>query len=232
MYHTRLVLRRISNVIDVMQAQETEDRILLIDKPLEWTSFDVVSKMRRMLKIKKIGHAGTLDPLATGLLILCTGKFTKRINEFQNLEKEYTGTFVLGQTTETNDLESIPTEAVSLHGITTDMLETARQNFVGSIQQVPPMHSAIKVDGKRAYDLARKGIEKILEARTVEITEFKLTRIELPEVDFLVVCSKGTYIRSLVRDFGVQIGVGAYLSALRRTRIGSFAVSDAQSPSA
>jgi tRNA pseudouridine55 synthase len=232
MYHTRLVLRRISNVIDVMQAQETEDRILLIDKPLEWTSFDVVSKMRRMLKIKKIGHAGTLDPLATGLLILCTGKFTKRINEFQNLEKEYTGTFVLGQTTETNDLESIPTEAVSLHGITTDMLETARQKFVGSIQQVPPMHSAIKVDGKRAYDLARKGIEKILEARTVEITEFKLTRIELPEVDFLVVCSKGTYIRSLVRDFGVQIGVGAYLSALRRTRIGSFAVSDAQSPSA
>jgi tRNA pseudouridine55 synthase len=215
-----------------MQVQETEDRILLIDKPLEWTSFDVVSKMRRMLKIKKIGHAGTLDPLATGLLILCTGKFTKRINEFQNLEKEYTGTLVLGQTTETNDLESIPTEAVSLQRITTDMLETTRQKFVGSIQQVPPMHSAIKVDGKRAYDLARKGIEKILEARTVEITEFKLTRIELPEVDFLVVCSKGTYIRSLVRDFGVQLGVGAYLSALRRTRIGSFAVTDAQSPSA
>ena len=215
-----------------MQVQETEDRILLIDKPLEWTSFDVVSKMRRMLKIKKIGHAGTLDPLATGLLILCTGKFTKRINEFQNLEKEYTGTLVLGQTTETNDLESIPTEAVSLQRITTDMLETTRQNFVGSIQQVPPMHSAIKVDGKRAYDLARKGIEKILEARTVEITEFKLTRIELPEVDFIVVCSKGTYIRSLVRDFGVQLGVGAYLSALRRTRIGSFAVTDAQSPSA
>jgi tRNA pseudouridine55 synthase len=215
-----------------MQVQETEDRILLIDKPLEWTSFDVVSKMRRMLKIKKIGHAGTLDPLATGLLILCTGKFTKRINEFQNLEKEYTGTLVLGQTTETNDLESIPTEAVSLQFITTDMLESTRQKFVGSIQQVPPMHSAIKVDGKRAYDLARKGIEKILEARTVEITEFKLTRIELPEVDFLVVCSKGTYIRSLVRDFGVQLGVGAYLSALRRTRIGSFLVTDAQSPSA
>jgi tRNA pseudouridine55 synthase len=215
-----------------MQAQETEDRILLIDKPLEWTSFDVVSKMRRLLKIKKIGHAGTLDPLATGLLILCTGKFTKRINEFQNLEKEYTGTLVLGQTTETNDLESIPTDAVSLQSITMDMLETARQKFIGSIHQVPPMHSAIKIDGKRAYDLARKGIEKILEARTVEITEFKLTRIELPEVDFLVVCSKGTYIRSLVRDFGVQLGVGAYLSALRRTRIGSFAVTDAQSPSA
>ena len=154
------------------------------------------------------------------------------INEFQNLEKEYSGTLVLGRTTETCDLESKPTEAVSLEGITPEMLETARNNFVGSIQQIPPMHSAIKIDGKRAYDLARKGIEKDLEAHTVEISEFKLTRVELPEVDFLVVCSKGTYIRSLVRDFGARLGVGAYMSALRRTRIGTFNVTDAQLPTA
>jgi tRNA pseudouridine55 synthase len=190
----------------------------------------VVSKMRSILKIRKIGHAGTLDPLATGLLILCTGKFTKRIPEFQNLEKEYTGTMVLGQTTETCDLESLPGHAVPLHGITEEIIENVRRNFIGCIQQIPPMHSAVKVNGKRAYDLARKGITHELEPRQVEVREFSITRIELPEVDFRIVCSKGTYIRSLVRDFGQKLEVGAYLSALRRTRIGNFQVSDAQPP--
>ncbi len=207
---------------------DQEGSVLLIDKPLEWTSFDVVNKLRRVLQMKKIGHAGTLDPLASGLLIICTGKKTKSINDFMGLEKEYTGTMVLGQTTPSHDLETQPTEPLSLDGLDPALLNGLTGRFTGSVLQVPPLHSAIKVDGKRAYRFARKGVEKKLEPRQVEITVFELTRIELPEVDFRVVCSKGTYIRSLVRDFGEACGKGAYLSALRRTRIGPYRVEDAR----
>jgi len=206
---------------------EAEGSILFIDKPLEWTSFDVVNKLRRKLQTKKIGHAGTLDPLATGLLIVCVGKMTKRILEFQGLEKEYTGTLVLGQTTPSYDLETVPTEPVSLIGVTNEFLESLCKQFTGNIAQVPPLHSAVKIDGKRAYRFARKGVEMKLEPRMVEIKLFELTGIRLPEIDFRVVCSKGTYIRSLVRDFGEAAGKGAYLSALRRTRIGQYSVEQA-----
>ena len=205
-----------------------EGSVLLIDKPLEWTSFDVVNKLRRVLQMKKIGHAGTLDPLATGLLIICTGTKTKAINDFMGLEKEYTGTMVVGQTTPSHDLETEPTEPLTLEGLAPETLTSLTTRFTGAISQIPPLHSAIKVDGKRAYRFARKGIEKKLEPRQVEVSMFELTRIELPEVDFRVVCSKGTYIRSLVRDFGEACGKGAYLSALRRTRIGPYRVEDAR----
>ena len=210
--------------------EKPEGRLLLIDKPLEWTSFDVVNKLRRLLKMRKIGHAGTLDPLATGLLIVCTGTFTKKINDFMGQEKEYTGTMRLGQTTPSQDLETEPGPAVPLDGLDSQQLHDLCKPFIGTIQQVPPLHSAVKIDGKRAYRFARKGVEKKLEPRTVEISVFEITRIELPDVDFRVVCGKGTYIRSLVRDFGEATGKGAYLSALRRTRIGSFRVEDAHWP--
>jgi len=207
----------------------TQDRIILVDKPLEWTSFDVVNKLRRKLKIKKIGHAGTLDPLATGLLILCTGKMTKRIDEFQAQEKEYTGTLVIGQTTPSHDLETPVSEAKDISRISDEKIRTATRKFIGVIQQVPPFHSAIKVDGKRAYKLARKGKEPELKSREVNVTEFEITSIELPNVNFRIVCSKGTYIRSIARDVGEELGVGAYLSSLCRTRIGEFKLKDAQS---
>lgn len=206
---------------------DAEGSMLLIDKPLEWTSFDVVNKLRRKLQTKKIGHAGTLDPLATGLLIVCVGKMTKRILEFQGLEKEYTGTMILGQTTPSHDLETEPTMPVSIEDLTEEKLRGFCLSFIGNIAQVPPLHSAVKIDGKRAYRYARKGVEKKLEARLVEIKLFELTAIRLPEIDFRVVCSKGTYIRSLVRDYGEASGKGAYLSALRRTRIGPYSVEQA-----
>lgn len=205
-----------------------EGRLILVDKPLHWTSFDVVHKLRKMLGIRKIGHAGTLDPLATGLLIICAGKFTKRINDYQGLEKEYTGTMVIGQTTPSHDLETLPTEPVPLDDLTVEQLISARIKLTGLIEQVPPLHSAIKINGQRAYKFARKGIEKKIEPRKVEIKVFELTGIELPKIDFRIVCSKGTYVRSLVRDFGEITGKGAYMSALRRTRIGDLKVEDAQ----
>jgi len=204
------------------------DRVLLVNKPLRWTSFDVVRKLRYKLKIKKIGHTGTLDPLATGLLILCTGKNTKRIEEFQAQEKEYTGRFVIGQTTPSNDLETEVSQAVDISHITKEQIHEVTKRFIGVIEQVPPMHSAIFVDGKRAYELARKGKEVELKARQVTITEYEITAIELPSVSFRVVCSKGTYIRSLARDFGQALGVGAYLAELCRTRIGAFRLEDAK----
>ena len=206
---------------------ESQGRIILINKPLEWTSFDVVNKLRRKLKIKKIGHAGTLDPLATGLLILCTGKMTKRIDEFQAQEKEYTGTLVIGQTTPSHDLETPVSEAKDLSGVSDEKIIRATSPFVGVIQQIPPIHSAIKVDGKRAYKLARKGKEPELKPREVTVSEFEITSIELPNIGFRIVCSKGTYIRSIARDFGETLGVGAYLSKLCRTRIGEFKLEDA-----
>lgn len=208
--------------------ENDEGLMLLVKKPLEWTSFDVVNKLRSVLHTKKIGHAGTLDPLATGLLIVCAGKMTKRIDEFQGMEKEYTGTLVLGQSTPSYDLETKPTPAVDLSGVNDKSIGKAVSKFIGVIQQVPPMHSSVKVDGKRAYDIARKGMTADLKPRTVEVRKFEITAIRLPEVDFRVVCSKGTYIRSLANDFGTHLGVGAHLSALCRTRIGKFLLSEAE----
>lgn len=199
-----------------------EGQVLLINKPLEWTSFDVVRKIRNAIKIKKVGHAGTLDPLATGMLILCTGKFTKRINEYMAQEKEYTGTFTLGATTPTYDLESEPQDFKDYSSVTPELLQTIAQQFTGEILQVPPMHSAIKKDGKRVYELARQGITIELEPRKITIREFEITAIELPVVHFRVVCTTGTYIRSLANDVGKAAGCGAYLSSLCRTRIGQF----------
>jgi tRNA pseudouridine55 synthase len=200
----------------------------LVNKPLDWTSFDVVNKLRYILKTKKVGHAGTLDPLATGLLIICAAKMTKRIEEFQGLEKEYVGTIVLGQTTPSYDLETIPSMAVSVDHITDDRIRAEAQSFIGLIQQIPPAHSSIKVNGQRAYSLARKGKDPALKAREVEIREFEITEIKKPEVAFRVVCSKGTYIRSLANDLGAALGVGGYLSSLCRTRIGTYRLEDAE----
>jgi tRNA pseudouridine55 synthase len=205
-----------------------EGRVLLIDKPLHWTSFDVVRKIRNLIRIKKVGHAGTLDPLATGLLIVCTGKFTKKINEYMGMEKEYTGTITLGAVTPTYDLESEPVDQEDISHLDTAQLQAAAVSLTGLIMQVPPIHSAIKKDGKPVYLAARKGIEVKLEPRPITIYSFDIEKIELPLVYFRVVCSTGTYIRSLANDFGMQLGVGGHLSSLRRTRIGEFLASDAQ----
>jgi tRNA pseudouridine55 synthase len=204
-----------------------EGQVLLINKPLEWTSFDVVRKIRNTIKIKKVGHAGTLDPLATGMLILCTGKFTKRINEYMAQEKEYTGTFTLGATTPTYDLESEPTDLKDYNSVTPEQLQEIARQYTGELLQVPPMHSAIKKDGKRVYELARKGQTIELEPRKITIKEFEITNIEMPVVHFRVVCSTGTYIRSLANDVGKAAGCGAYLSSLCRTRIGAFTLNKA-----
>lgn len=206
-----------------------EGKVLLINKPLQWTSFDAVRKIRNLIRIKKVGHAGTLDPLATGLLIICTGRFTKKINEYMAQEKEYTGTFTLGATTPTYDLESEPENLKSTDHIDEELLKSTTKQFMGEIMQVPPAHSAIKVDGKRVYELARQGKEVKLEPRKITIKEFEITRVEMPVVHFRVVCSTGTYIRSLANDFGAALGCGAYLSSLCRTRIGSFLLTDAMS---
>ncbi|HMU56748.1 MAG TPA: tRNA pseudouridine(55) synthase TruB [Chitinophagaceae bacterium] len=213
--------------MDFSKASFEAGQVLLIDKPLHWTSFDVVRKLRNLIHIKKIGHAGTLDPLATGLLIVCTGKFTKRINEYMAQEKEYTGTFTLGAVTPTYDLESEPENFKPVEGITAEQLNEAAAKMTGEIMQVPPAHSAIKVDGKRVYELARAGKEVKLEPRKVTIKEFEITEVSMPVVHFRIVCSTGTYIRSMANDFGVLLGCGAYLSSLRRTRIGDFSASDA-----
>ncbi len=206
-----------------------EGRVILIDKPFDWTSFDVIRKIRNITRIMKVGHAGTLDPLATGLLIVCTGKFTKKINEYMGMEKEYTGTFTLGAVTPTYDLESEPTDHKELSHLTEERIHAATIPFTGPIMQVPPAHSAIKQDGKPVYLAARKGIEVQLEPRPVTIHRFEIEKIDLPVVHVRVVCSTGTYIRSLAHDFGAALGVGGYMSSLRRTRIGIFTVADAQS---
>jgi tRNA pseudouridine55 synthase len=204
-----------------------QGQVLLINKPLEWTSFDVVQKLRNVIRIRKIGHAGTLDPLATGLLIICTGKFTKRINEYMAQEKEYTGTFTLGATTPTFDLESEPQDFKPFDHLANETIRAATAAFTGAIQQVPPAHSAIKVGGKRVYELARAGKEVKLEPRNVTIHRFEIEAINLPVVHFRVVCSTGTYIRSLANDFGAALGCGGYMSSLCRTRIGEFLLKDA-----
>lgn len=214
-----------------MKLEQPQDsgQLLLLNKPLGWTSFDVVNKLRYKLRIKKIGHAGTLDPLATGLLIICTGKMTKQIEAFMGLEKEYTGTFVIGQTTPSYDLETEVTDPVDISSVTKDSILNVAKSLTGTISQLPPTHSAIKIGGKRAYKFARQGKEVELKPREVEVTEFEITSITLPMINFRIVCSKGTYIRSLARDLGESLGVGAYLSQLCRTRIGSFKLEDALS---
>jgi tRNA pseudouridine55 synthase len=205
----------------------SEGSMLMINKPYRWTSFDVVKKLRGALGVKKIGHAGTLDPLATGLLILCTGKMTKQINDYQLMEKEYHGTLVLGKTTPSVDLETDFDSEQDISGLSCNQINAATTNFTGVIQQVPPSFSAVKVDGQRVYNKARKGQPVEIKPREVEIRSFEITFCELPQVEFKVICSKGTYIRSLVRDFGETLGCGAYLSSLVRTRIGKYALSNA-----
>ena len=206
----------------------SQGEVLLIDKPLRWTSFDVVKKIKHQVKAK-VGHAGTLDPLATGLLILCTGKMTKQIEQFQAQEKEYTGTLMIGKTTPSIDLETDFDSEQATNHLTVAQVEEAMKSFVGEIQQVPPQHSAIKVDGARAYKKARQGKAVVLKSRTVTISSLEITQANLPTVDFRMVCSKGTYVRSLVRDVGQQLGVGAYLAQLCRTRIGDHRLEDAYS---
>jgi tRNA pseudouridine55 synthase len=210
-------------------------QVLLIDKPLEWSSFQVVNKLRWLIrkeyKIKKIkvGHAGTLDPLASGLLIICTGKETKNITTYQAQEKEYTGTITLGATTPSYDLETEVDKNFPLDDLTEDLIRNTTAQFTGEIQQKPPIFSAIKKDGKRLYELARAGETTEIKSRTVTIHDFEITRIELPEIDFKISCSKGTYIRSIAHDFGAALNNGGHLSALRRTAIGNYRVENAMS---
>jgi tRNA pseudouridine55 synthase len=213
-----------------MQAIQSflDGQVVLIDKSMQWTSFDASNKIRGLIKVKKVGHAGTLDPLATGLLIICTGKFTKKINEYMGMEKEYEGTITLGATTPTFDLESDPENFQSVDHLTSAVILAATKQFEGDILQYPPQHSAIKKNGERLYVSARKGIAVEIEPRRVTIQSFSIEKIELPVVHFKVVCSTGTYIRSLANDFGTALGVGGYMSSLRRTRIGSFHVKDAK----
>ncbi len=219
---------------------ETEQRydfkagaLLLVDKPKEWTSFDVVNKIRFKLKhtlgVKKIkvGHSGTLDPMATGLLIICTGKFTKKLEGLQGLTKTYTGTFQLGATTPSYDAETAIDETFPLDEITPELIEETRKTFMGKQEQIPPMFSAIKVDGQPLYKRARKGEKIKVKSRSVEILEFDIPKVELPYVDFKVGCSKGTYIRSLAYDFGKAMNNGAYLTALRRTKVGDYDIKNA-----
>lgn len=223
-------------------------KVLLINKPYKWTSFDAVNKIKWAIKNKfrqtltekinptnkklpniKVGHAGTLDPLATGLLIVCTGAFTKQIDTLQALEKEYTGTFFIGATTPCFDLEREIDKQYPIDHITPDLIYETAKKFTGTLQQIPPVFSAVHINGKRAYELARKGREVEMPAKTITISSFEITRIALPEVDFKVVCSKGTYIRSLARDFGEALNSGAHLIALCRTRIGNYSLNDAMS---
>jgi tRNA pseudouridine55 synthase len=206
-----------------------EGQLLLVNKPYKWTSFDVVGKIRNAFKpLKlKVGHAGTLDPLATGLLIICTGKMTKEIDTFQAQEKEYTGTMILGETTPSYDMETEPDQKFDISYITEEHIKDTCKQFIGDIQQYPPAHSAVKIDGERLYEKARRGEEVERRLRSVTITEFEITDIALPEINFRVVCSKGTYIRSLVHDFGSALNSGAYLSKLRRTRSGEYKIGEA-----
>ncbi len=208
-----------------------EDKIILINKPVDWTSFDVVKYIRNALGKAKTGHAGTLDPLASGLLVLCTGKFTKLIPQIQDAEKEYTGTLVLGAITPSYDLETQIIDEKDYSFVTEHLVRDTALKFTGEIMQSPPPHSAVKIGGRRAYDLARKGHDVIITPKTVVIKEFEITSISLPEVKFRIVCSKGTYIRSLAHDFGQSLGCGAYLSALCRTRIGEYKLENAIEPS-
>lgn len=208
--------------------------LLLVDKPRQWTSFDVVNKLRYTLKKHtgkkmKVGHAGTLDPLATGLLIICTGKMTKQIDTLTGLNKEYTGTFYIGASTPCYDAEMPADKTYPTEHITEQLLRDTTAQFTGVIQQVPPIYSALRVEGQKAYNIAREGEEVKMKSREVEVSTFEITRIALPEVDFRIVCSKGTYIRSIANDYGQALNSGAYLQALRRTAIADYRIEEAKS---
>lgn len=212
-----------------------EDNVFVFDKPYQCTSFDLVAKVKWAMKHKfgkklKVGHAGTLDPLATGVMIVCTGRYTKQIDQFQAREKEYSGTFKLGETTPSFDMEKPVDETFPTEHITEEMVRKVAADFVGEQEQIPPQFSAVRIAGRRAFSYARQGEDVEIKPRQIEITEFEITRCELPEVDFRIVCSKGTYIRSIARDFGLALESGAHLTALRRTRVGDFKVEDAIVP--
>jgi tRNA pseudouridine55 synthase len=215
-----------------------EGQVLLIDKPLGWTSFQAVNKIKWAIKRKfslkkiKIGHAGTLDPLATGLLLICTGKFTKNIAQLQGAEKEYTGTITLGATTPSYDLETEVDALYPINHITKESIDRAASSFVGEIEQRPPIYSALKKDGKRLYEFARAGQDITIKKRKVSITAFEITQVNLPDIQFRISCGKGTYIRSLAHDFGITLSSGGHLSALRRTKIGDYNVNKAMDPNA
>jgi tRNA pseudouridine55 synthase len=213
--------------VDLQNLDYAAGQAILIDKPVNWTSFDVVSKIRRLIKVKKVGHAGTLDPLATGLLILCTGKRTKEISEFQNQKKKYSGIITLGKTSPSMDRATEVTEVDLPDNLTEEIIFSVRNKFLGKIEQVPPMFSAIKHKGKPLYKIARAGKEVERNSREIEIYSFEITKISLPDIYFEIVCSKGTYIRVIANDFGKELGCGAILSSLRRTHIGDFSVDDA-----
>ncbi|MDP5062625.1 MAG: tRNA pseudouridine(55) synthase TruB [Maribacter sp.] len=221
---------------DLTKEDYLNGQVLLIDKPLEWSSFQAVNKLKWAIRKKfslkkfKIGHAGTLDPLATGLLIICTGKFTKKITEYQGQEKEYTGVFTLGGTTASYDLETEINETFATDHITPDLINTTTQQFIGDIEQAPPVFSALKQDGKRLYELAREGKTVVIPKRKVNVSAFDITAIDGLNVHFRITCSKGTYIRSIAHDFGKALNSGAHLTALRRTKIGDFNVDNAQDP--
>lgn len=206
---------------------------LLFNKPYKWSSFQVVNKIRHLLRRRagiqriKVGHAGTLDPLATGLLIICTGKHTKRIEEFQGLEKEYTGTFFLGATTPSFDLETEINAEFPIDHVTEEQIIQTSKEFIGTFEQTPPVFSAVRIGGKRAYNFARNNEDVTIKPKIISVSEFEITKINIPEIEFKVVCSKGTYIRSLAHDFGRSLQSGAYLKLLRRTRIGPFHVDQA-----
>jgi len=225
-----------TSVESITKDEFLEGQILLLDKPLTWTSFQAVNSVKWTIRKKfqlkklKIGHAGTLDPLATGLLVVCTGKFTKKISELQGQLKEYTGTITLGATTPSYDLETEVQEMSNTDGLTRQEIIDATIQFTGKIEQKPPLFSALKKDGKRLYEYAREGTVVDIPSRSVEIFVFEITDIKMPNVHFRVVCSKGTYIRSLAHDFGKALGVGGHLSALRRTKIGEYYVDNAVDP--
>ena len=211
------------------QQELLEGITFIVNKPLHWTSFDAVRKIRNTARIKKVGHAGTLDPLATGVLIVCTGKYTKNINTYMGQEKEYTGTITLGATTPTYDLESMPENERPYSHITPQIIAETLPQFTGAIMQMPPIYSAIKIKGQTAYNLARKGLEVELQPRPVTINVFEITAIELPMLHFKIICTTGTYIRSIANDFGAALGTGGHLSSLCRTRIGNYTLANCQS---
>ncbi len=223
----QVVSRSVEGFNSLEQFVSSDGGVLLLDKDIEWTSFDVVKKVRSMLQVKKVGHAGTLDPLATGLLILCSSKMTKSIDTYQQKEKEYTGVFTLGAVTESYDAATTIQFVSMPDNISDDMIRTNTQRYVGRISQIPPMYSAVKVGGKRLYTHARKGNVIERKPREVTITLFDIWKIENPDVYFTVICSKGTYVRTLVHDFGQDLSCGAYLKNLRRTRIGEYHVDHA-----
>jgi len=212
---------------DLQNLDYLSGQVILIDKPVNWTSFDVVARIRRLIKVKKVGHAGTLDPLATGLLIVCTGKKTKEISEYQAQRKKYTGIITLGKSSPSMDLATEITETVLQDDLSEEKILSARNKFLGNIEQVPPMFSALKHKGKALYMLARAGKEVERNQRQVEIYSFEITKIDLPEIHFEISCSKGTYIRVIADDFGKELGCGGILSLLRRTGIGDYKVDDA-----